>query len=144
MSISAILAPLFVQVGLTFVLLFWMGRSRVAVLRSGGVKVKDIALGERVWPVKVQQVANAFHNQFELPILFYGLVALALITRKADLAFVVMAWIFVATRLVHAYIHTTSNRVPQRFMAFLAGVVILMLMWILFAVRIFFSEAGVA
>jgi hypothetical protein len=144
MSISAILAPLFVQVGLTFVLLFWMGRSRIAVLRSGGVKVKDIALGERVWPVKVQQVANAFHNQFELPILFYGLVALALITRKADLAFVVMAWIFVATRLVHAYIFTTSNRVSQRFMAFLAGAVILMLMWILFAVRIFFSEAGVA
>ncbi len=144
MSISAILAPLFVQVGLTFVLLFWMGRSRIAVLRSGGVKVKDIALGERVWPVKVQQVANAFHNQFELPILFYGLVALALITRKADLAFVVMAWIFVATRLVHAYIFTTSNRVSQRFMAFLAGAVILMLMWILFAVRIFFAEAGVA
>jgi hypothetical protein len=144
MSVSAILAPLFVQVGLTFVLLFWMGRSRIAVLRSGGVKVKDIALGERVWPVKVQQVANAFHNQFELPILFYGLVALALITRKADLAFVVMAWIFVATRLVHAYIFTTSNRVSQRFMAFLAGAVILMLMWILFAVRIFFSEAGVA
>ncbi len=144
MSVSAILAPLFVQVGLTFVLLFWMGRSRIAVLRSGGVKVKDIALGERVWPVKVQQVANAFHNQFELPILFYGLVALALITRKADLAFVVMAWIFVATRLVHAYIFTTSNRVSQRFMAFLAGAVILMLMWILFALRIFFSEAGVA
>jgi hypothetical protein len=144
MSVSAILAPLFVQVGLTFVLLFWMGRSRIAVLRSGGVKVKDIALGERVWPVKVQQVANAFHNQFELPILFYGLVALALITRKADLAFVVMAWIFVATRLVHAYIFTTSNRVSQRFMAFLAGAVILMLMWILFAVRIFFAEAGVA
>ena len=144
MSVSAILAPLFVQVGLTFVLLFWMGRSRIAVLRSGGVKVKDIALGERVWPVKVQQVANAFHNQFELPILFYGLVALALITRKADLAFVVMAWIFVATRLVHAYIFTTSNRVSQRFMAFLAGAVILMLMWILFGVRIFFSEARVA
>ena len=47
MSISAILAPLFVQVALTFVLLFWMGRSRVALLRSGEVKVRDIALGER-------------------------------------------------------------------------------------------------
>ena len=77
-----------------------------------------------------------------MPALFYALTALALVTRKADLAFVVMAWIFVASRLVHAYIHTTSNRVPQRFMAFLVGVVILVLMWILFAVRIFFSEIG--
>ena len=142
MSISAILAPLFVQVALTFVLLFWMGRSRVALLRSGEVKVRDIALGERQWPTKVQQAANAYHNQFEVPALFYMLTVLALVTRKADLAFVVMAWIFVASRLVHAYIHTTSNRVPQRFMAFLVGVVILVLMWILFAVRIFFSEIG--
>jgi hypothetical protein len=144
MSISAILAPLFLQVALTFAVLFWMGRSRVALLRSGEVKVGDIALGERRWPPKVQQVANAYHNQFEVPILFLVLTALALITRKADLAFVVMAWIFVASRLVHAYIFTTSNRVSQRFMAFLVGVVILMLMWILFAVRIFFSEIGVA
>jgi hypothetical protein len=144
MSVSAILAPLFVQVGLTFFLLIWMGRSRIAVLRSGAVKVKDIALGERLWPAKVQQVANAFHNQFELPVLFYVLTALALVTRKADLAFVVMAWMFVASRLVHAYIFTTSNRVSQRFMVFLVGAVILMLMWILFAVRVFFAEVGVA
>jgi hypothetical protein len=144
MTVSAILAPLFVQVALTFVLLFWMGRSRVALLRSGEVKVGDIALGERRWPPKVQQVANAYHNQFEVPVLFFALTALALVTRKADLAFVVMAWIFVASRLVHAYIFTTSNRVSQRFMAFLVGVVILVLMWILFAVRIFFSEVGVA
>ncbi|HLM38613.1 MAG TPA: MAPEG family protein, partial [Microvirga sp.] len=99
MSISAILAPLFVQVALTFVLLFWMGRSRVALLRSGEVKVRDIALGERQWHTKVQQAANAYHNQFEVPALFYALTALALVTRKADLAFVVMAWIFVASRL---------------------------------------------
>ena len=144
MTVAAILAPLFVQIALTFVLLFWMGRSRVALLRSGEVKVGDIALGERRWPPKVQQVANAYHNQFEVPVLFFALTALALVTRKADLAFVVMAWIFVASRLVHAYIFTTSNRVSQRFMAFLVGVVILVLMWILFAVRIFFSEVGVA
>jgi hypothetical protein len=143
MSVSAILAPVFVQVGLTFFLLFWMGRSRIALLRSGAMKVRDIALGERTWPPRTQQVVNAFHNQFEMPVLFYALVGLALVTRKADLAFVVMAWIYVATRLVHAYIHTTSNRVSQRFMAFLVGAVILLLMWILFAVRIFFSEVGV-
>ncbi len=143
MSVSAILAPVFIQVGLTFFLLFWMGRSRIALLRSGAMKVRDIALGERTWPARTQQVVNAFHNQFEMPVLFYALVGLALVTRKADLAFVVMAWIYVATRLVHAYIHTTSNRVSQRFMAFLVGAVILLLMWILFAVRIFFSEVGV-
>ena len=142
MSVTAILLPVFVQIGLTFVLLFWMGRSRIAVIRTGDVKVGDIALGERNWPTRTQQIANTFQNQFELPILFYALVALALITRKADLLFVAMSWLFVTTRLVHAGIYTTSNRVQQRFTVFLIGALILMLMWILFAMRIFAAEAG--
>ncbi len=144
MSISAVLLPAYVQVGLTFLLLFWLGRSRVLALRAGDVRMADVALGERNWPKRILQIQNSYHSQFELPVLFYVLTALALVTRKADLAFVVMAWMFVASRLVHAYIFTTSNRVSQRFVVFLVGAVILMLMWILFAVRVFFAEVGVA
>ena len=143
MSILAVLLPVFVQVILTFGLLIWMGRSRVALVRSGRVKVEDTALGERNWPAPTQQVANAYHNQFELPVLFYGLVALALFTRKADLLFVVMSWIFVASRIVHAYIHATTNRVARRFQAFLVGALVLMAMWIVFALRIFTAGAGI-
>jgi hypothetical protein len=143
MSVTAVLLPVFVQVALTFVLLFWMGRSRLARIKSGDVKVRDIALGERNWPAQTQQIANTYHNQFELPVLFYALVALALITRKADLVFVVMSWLYVTTRLVHAFIYTTSNRVAWRFQLFLIGALILMLMWIIFALRIFSAEAGI-
>jgi hypothetical protein len=143
MSISAVILPVLVQVGLTLFLLFWMGRTRVGHIRSGEVKVKDIVLGERNWPKRVLQIQNAYHNQFELPVLFYALVALALITRKADMLFVVMSWMFVASRLVHAAIHTTSNKLSRRFMAFVAGVLILAAMWVIFAIRIFAAEAGV-
>jgi hypothetical protein len=66
-------------------------------------------------------------------------VALALIVRKTDLLFVVMSWIFVALRIAHAGIHITTNRVPRRFMVYAAGVLILMAMWIIFAVRILFA-----
>ena len=41
-------------------------------------------------------VGNAWLNQFEVPVLFYVLTILALITKQADLLFVMMAWIFVA------------------------------------------------
>jgi hypothetical protein len=143
MSISAVILPVLVQVGLSLVLLFWMGRTRVGHLRKGEVKIRDIALGERNWPNRVTQIQNAYQNQFELPVLFYALVALALITRKADMLFVVMSWMFVVSRLVHAAIHTTSNKLSLRFMAFLVGVLILAAMWIIFAVRIFAAEAGV-
>jgi len=143
MSVSAVILPVLVQVGLTLILLFWLGRSRVATLKSGELKVQDIALGERVWPKRILQIQNSYHNQFELPVLFYALVALALITRKADLLFVVMAWMFVVSRLVHAGVHVTSNKLVWRFQAFVAGVLILAAMWVIFGVRIFAAEAGV-
>lgn len=136
MTLPAILAPVLVQVLLTFVLLFWMGRVRIAAVRAREVRVRDVSLGERAWPPRVMRVANAFHNQFELPVLFYALVPLAILTRKADLAFVVMSWLFVATRIVHAGIYAIVNRVPLRFAAFVAGALILLAMWIIFAVRI--------
>jgi len=143
MSVTAVLLPVFVLVALTFILLLRMGSMRVASLRTGQVKMGDIALGERNWPKRVLQVQNAYHNQFEVPVLFYVLVALALMTRKADMLFVVMSWMFVASRLVHAFIHTTSNKVIWRFQAFAVGVLILVLMWIIFGLRVFVAEAGV-
>lgn len=136
MSIAAILAPAFVQVALTFVLMLWMGRARFAAVRAGQVKVEDIALGQRAWPDRVMQIVNAFHNQFETPVLFYALVAFALLTRQADLIFVIMSWLYVLSRLAHAAIYTTSNVVMLRFQAFLAGTLVLVAMWIVFAVRL--------
>lgn len=139
MSIQAVLLPLFVQVALTFGLLFWMGRARIASVRRGETHIRDIALGQPNWSPRVQQISNAYHNQYQVPVLFYVLVGLALFTRKADLLFVVMAWLFVISRLVHAAIHTTSNWVSRRFFAFLFGAAVLLLMWIIFAARILLS-----
>ncbi|KAB1076009.1 MAPEG family protein [Methylobacterium planeticum] len=136
MTIQAILAPVFVQVFLTFGLLIFLGRRRFAEIGAGRVRIGEIALGERNWPPKVQAAANAFSNQFEIPLLFFALVPLALYTRKADLLFVVLAWLFVATRAAHAYIFVTSNHVPTRFRLFMAGIVILGVMWLIFAWRI--------
>jgi hypothetical protein len=136
MSIASVLSPVFVQVALTFILLFWMGRVRYASAGRGEVRVKDIALGEKVWPPRVQQIANAFHNQLELPLFFYVLVAFALITQQTGTLFVVLSWLFVASRLVHAYIHVTSNNVRYRGPAYIVGVFILIAMWIGFAFSI--------
>jgi len=136
MSIPAVLLPVFIQVALMFALLTWMGYLRTSSVRRGEVKIRDIALGERNWTKQTQQVSNAFHNQFELPVLFYLLVIFALITRQADLLFVAMSWIFVVLRLAHAYIMVTTNHVPRRAQVLFIGFAVLVLMWLIFAVRI--------
>jgi hypothetical protein len=139
MTVQMVLLPVFVQVALTFALLFWMASVRTGSIRRGETKIRDIALGQSAWPDRPQQISNCYDSQFQIPMLFYVLVILAWITRQADLIFVVMAWIFVLTRLAHAYIHTTSNHVPTRFRVFGAGLLVLLLMWIIFAVRILIS-----
>ena len=136
MTIHMVLLPVFVQVALTFGLLFWMAYTRRTSLSRGELKVRDIALRQPAWPARATQASNSFDSQFQIPLLFYVLVILAWITKQADLLFVVMAWIFVLSRLAHAYVHTTSNHVPTRFNIFSLGVIVLLIMWIIFVVRI--------
>jgi hypothetical protein len=136
MSIQAILLPLFVEVALTFCLLLWLGVLRRDDLGSGKVRPAQIGLREPNWPGRTQQVAYCFSNQFELPVLFYVLTILEIVTRHADFVFVVLAWIFVIARIGHAYVHTTNNNVYRRGMVYFVAFIALLAMWIIFAVRI--------
>lgn len=142
MTQVAILYPVFVQVLLTFVLMNWMRAERFAAIRRGEATLGNIALREANWPPRATQIANAFHNQLELPILFYALVAFLMITTQVNIWFLVLAWVFVIARVVHAVVHTTSNQVRQRFVTHAIGAAVLFIMWILFAIRILFFSLG--
>lgn len=139
MTVTDFLLPVFVQVALTFALLIRTAIGRASSFRSGEVKPQDIALGESHWPKKITQYGNAFKNQFELPVLFYVLIAFILITRVGDFLLLVLAWIFVVLRLLHAYVHTTNNDVLLRGRIYGGGLVVLVAMWVIFAVRILTS-----
>lgn len=136
MSVPTVLLPVFVLIGLTFALMLWMAGARRNALVSRETRVKDIALGQPNWPVRATQVGNCFRNQFELPVLFYILIALALPLRHADYLIVVLSWVFVVTRLVHAGVFVSSNDLNRRSLAWFAGVVVLLIMWVYFALKI--------
>jgi hypothetical protein len=136
MTIPSILLPVFIVVFLLFFLLGWTVKERMSGLRSGAVKPEAIALSKDAWQPKAKQVGNCLQNQFELPPLFYVLVILAIMMHKADFTFVIMEWIFVLSRLGHAYVFTTSNHPGTRGSVFLVGALTLFLMWVIFAIRI--------
>lgn len=139
MSLQAILLPLFVQVILTFVLWGWMAGLRTRDMTSGGVRPGDIALREPNWSKPTLQVAYSFSNQFELPVLFYVLTILAYVTHKAGVAFVILAWIFVIFRLLHAYVHTTSNVVRFRGALYGVAAFALIINWVIYIVAVLTS-----
>lgn len=136
MYVTATLLPVFVQVALTFAVLFRLGAVRLKAIRAGGLVREEVVLGDTGWPPIVRQASNCFRNQFELPVLFYVLVVLALLTRQTSDLFLVLAWLFVISRIVHAYVYVTSNHIGWRFGAFAFGALVLLAMWVLFALAI--------
>jgi hypothetical protein len=131
-----VLLPVFIQIGLTFALLFAMASTRARALSSGETSMKDVALREPNWPARATRFGNCFANQFELPVLFYVLIAIALPIRHADLFIVLMSWVFVVTRFAHAGVFITSNDMRPRSLAWFSGVLVLAAMWLYFALKI--------
>jgi hypothetical protein len=136
MTLQAILLPLFVEVILTFLLLFWMAPLRARDISSGAVRLEDIALREPNWRKPTMQVANSFSNQFELPVLFYVLTILVYVTHQATVVFVVLAWVFVIFRLLQAYVHVTSNIVRLRGALFGVAALALAINWAIYIIEV--------
>jgi hypothetical protein len=136
MSLQAILLPLFVEVILTFALLFWMAPLRARDFSSGAVRPQDVALREPKWSTRATQVAYSFSNQFELPVLFYVLTILVYVTRQASVIFVILAWVFVIFRLLHAYVHVTSNVVRLRGSLYGIAALALVVNWVIYIIEV--------
>lgn len=139
MSVQFVLLPLFVQVLLTFSVMLGMMYFRTSTLQRGETRFDDIALREPNWPRRATQFGHSFSNQFELPVLFYTLTILEIMTHHADRFFVVLAWVFVAARVLQAAVHVTSNNVRIRGAFYGVGALILVAMWVIYAVRILFA-----
>ncbi|MFD2031283.1 MAPEG family protein [Ancylobacter dichloromethanicus] len=114
---------------------------RLEAIRAGGLVREEVALDDRGWPPKARQASNCFRNQLELPVLFYVLAILALVTRQTSDFFHVLAWLFVFSRIAHALVHVTTNDLRWRFGAFAFGALVLLAMWVLFALAILLAPA---
>jgi hypothetical protein len=136
---KAVFVPVFFLIALALLLLAVLARSRVAPVRGGLVAVHDIARGRNAWPDEITLLGNAYRNQFELPLLFYALVALEVATQKTDEWFIALEWSFVVLRFVHVYVHVANINLLMRIRFFAAGAFILLLMWAQFAMRILFT-----
>jgi hypothetical protein len=118
MTVDMVLLPVFVLVGLTFFLLLWTARAQ---RNATGRETRS---------------DNGFADQFGLPVLFYALIAIGLPLRRVDLVLVMLSWVFVVTRFAQAGILVTSNEVRNRSLAWNAGVLVLLAMWVYFALKI--------
>lgn len=112
--------PMLIQMILTLLILFWLAYGRLTTIKKAG-GIKGLIAQGGFKPELVNRSDN-FKNQFEVPVIFYGLCLLFIATNTAPKAAVIAAWVFVVARILHALVHTTFNTIfPHRFLCFLVS-----------------------
>jgi hypothetical protein len=131
-----IIWPIFAMVLLTFAVWFTLFIQRLGHIKRNPPDATDFATGEAAgrYFQPVEMPAANLANLFEMPVLFFALMPLLIYTHQASAAQVVLAWLFVALRAVHSFIHIGPKKVPQRFMVYLASCAVLLAMWIGFGI----------
>jgi hypothetical protein len=132
MFYKPLLFPLLIQVALTFLVLIRMYRLRFAEMRRKQIAPQDLATRQSARGLLTDSGAAADNlvNQFEMPVLFYVAILLALTLMLQDPVIVVLAWLFVLLRAAHSLIHTTYNNVVHRFTAYILSTIALLGIWV--------------
>ena len=123
--------PVVLQMLLTMLVFVRLINVKVRELKAGKVDLPRRGLHEDAWPDSVLQVNNNIRNQFELPVLFYGVCFILWGLEAVGIVALVLAWLFVVSRIAHTWIHLTSNYIPNRRRLFTVGWWILLAMMLL-------------
>ncbi|MGO4437717.1 MAPEG family protein [Rhizobium sp. RAF56] len=125
--------PMVAHVLLVFLLYGLLAMRRAAIVKAGKAD-RSVFRENRDEPSESLVVRNSIANQFELPVLFYAVSIVLYVAQADNLLAMVLAWIFVASRYAHAYVHVTINRLSLRGPLFLLGFLTLAAMWAWLAV----------
>lgn len=131
MSNHLIYWPILVQIAIPIAVLILNAKRKAADRAAGAVDLQAAAMDNTAWSKGVALTSNNLANQTQLPVLFYVLCLVLANINAVNLLLLSLAWLFVASRLVHAYAHVNNNNVPVRFRAFLFGAITLLLMFML-------------
>ena len=133
----AILYPVFALAAWTMAVLMLVPFVRVRSVMRREIGPNDFTHGEspRV-PGHVAIPNRNYMNLLELPLLFYVVCVVLLVTAGSSHLAVALAWVYVALRVVHSLIHLTYNRVVHRLAAFALSNLALIGLWVLAAVHV--------
>lgn len=127
---TRIFLPALAMVGLTFIVWLRMYFARVGEMKRERIHPQAVATSPQMATrLKDTRAADNFRNLFELPVLFYLALVVAAVTAQVTTPVLALAWLFVAFRALHSAIHCSYNKVIHRFQAYLAGGVVLWILW---------------
>jgi hypothetical protein len=103
---------------------------RIAEMRTRRISPQSIALSRQAAErLEDTRGADNFRNLFELPVLFYALCFGVMALGVVSTFYVAAAWLFVALRAAHSFVHLGKNHVMTRFRVFTLGMLVLYVAW---------------
>ena len=126
--------PLLAMVLLTFLVWIHMYVIRITEVSRRSLDIETLSPFNPEVGKRFLTSGDNFRNLFEMPVLFYVAIALALIVAVSDKFFLGLAWAFVALRWLHSIIHVSYNRILHRFVVYAASSIALFVMWARLAV----------
>jgi len=137
MNANLILFPVIAIVLLTFAVGILMLKFKFKAVRENKLNPDYFLLNKGAkLPDYLAKATNHYANLFEVPVLFYVLCLIIFAGNKTDGDYLVLAWLYAGLRYAHACIHITYNKLRHRMLAFLAGMVVLAVMWIRLAIQL--------
>lgn len=129
--LNHMMTPVLALVVWTLVMLVWLYVRRIPAMRRAGIDPAKIRGSESYASLppmnpRAVWVADNYNHLHEQPTIFYALCVYSYLTGVADSLNVMLAWGYVASRLVHSLIQVTTNYVPLRFVVFNIGSLMLM------------------
>ena len=119
---------------LTFMVAGTMFWRRIAALKAGRIHPQAVALSSQVSSLlQDSRASDNFRNLFETPVLFYIAILIIYSARMGSAAYLILAWIYVASRFLHSWIQCGKNKVMSRFKVFVLSCVTLLIIWLLIA-----------
>ena len=133
----AMLYPMFALALWTAIVVIVVTSTRgLSVLRRQ-VRTDDFRAGESsAVPASVSVANRNLVNLLELPTLFYVVCLLLFVTAGASRVAVLVAWAFVALRVLHSLIHLSYNRVMHRLFVFSLSCIALAVLWVMAFVHV--------
>lgn len=145
MQDPAIFAPFFGTMLLTLVVWLYMYARRLTFLFTSDIDHRAIdtrAKAAGMVPDRISYASDNLKNLFELPVLFYAVCIYLYLSSSVDTLYLVAAWWFFFFRIVHSFVHCTTNNVPRRFIAYVISSAGLWLMVVRAAIQGFAQPAG--
>ena len=142
MDNELILQPMVAMMLLTALVWIVLFAKRIPAMQKVALPAQTYTTPDKtieLLPEAVSYPANNLKNLFELPVIFYGLCLVLLVTGRVDGLYVATAWGFVGFRALHSLIHCTVNRVMPRFICYLIASLLLWFMLARAAIQLFGS-----